>query len=175
MDTEFELEWHKSKDKKLPRLFWNKFKTSEHSFFPACHALKTWFELSRVKLYRNDPKRNKNFFQLAGGLSSRGSNYSKRKSKRNRLWFELARVRVITLWLSCWYFFFSGLSSHDRHKHGCPLRYLFRSVRYMARGLFSTGPTELVYCVACVRGFPGSALTTTVSSCTWMASCPVSG
>ena len=25
MDTEFELEWQKSKDKELTRLFWNKF------------------------------------------------------------------------------------------------------------------------------------------------------
>ena len=71
------------------------FRTSEHSFFPACHALKTRFELSRVKLYRNDLKGNKDFLELAGGSSYRGSNYIKRKSKGNRLWFELARVRVM--------------------------------------------------------------------------------
>ena len=29
--------------------------------------LKTWSELSRVKLYRNYLKGNKNFFKLAGG------------------------------------------------------------------------------------------------------------
>ena len=28
-------------------------------FFPTCHALKTWFELSRVKLYRNPLKGTK--------------------------------------------------------------------------------------------------------------------
>ena len=36
-----------------------------------CHILvtmlKTWSELSRVKLYRNYLKGNKNFFELAGG------------------------------------------------------------------------------------------------------------
>ena len=37
MDTEFELEWQKSKDKELTRLFWNKFDVSDFStwfFFP---------------------------------------------------------------------------------------------------------------------------------------------
>ena len=38
---------------------------------------KTWFELSRVKLYRNDLRGNKNYFELAGGSSYRGLNYSK--------------------------------------------------------------------------------------------------
>lgn len=28
-------------------------------FFPTCHTLITWFELSRVKLYRNELKGNK--------------------------------------------------------------------------------------------------------------------
>ena len=32
--------------------------------------LKTWFELSRVKLYRND-LREKNYFELAGGYPAR--------------------------------------------------------------------------------------------------------
>ena len=27
------------------------------------HALKTWFEFSRLKLYRNDLKANKNYFE----------------------------------------------------------------------------------------------------------------
>ena len=34
MDTEFELEWQKSKDKEYNRLFWNKFNVSEHGLFP---------------------------------------------------------------------------------------------------------------------------------------------
>ena len=37
-------------------------------------ALKTWSE-SRVKLYRNDLKENKNYFELAGGSSYGGSSY----------------------------------------------------------------------------------------------------
>ena len=42
------------------------FRTSAH-FFLNFHALKTWFELLRVKLYGNDLKGNKNYFWLAGG------------------------------------------------------------------------------------------------------------
>ena len=34
--------------------------------------LKTWFELTRVKLYRNDLRGNKNYFELEEGLSYRG-------------------------------------------------------------------------------------------------------
>ena len=36
MDTEFELEWQKSKDKEFTRLFWNKFNVPDFStrFFP---------------------------------------------------------------------------------------------------------------------------------------------
>ena len=41
-------------------------------FFPTCHTLMTWFELSRVKLSRNELKGNKNYFELAGGSSYRG-------------------------------------------------------------------------------------------------------
>ena len=44
-------------------------------FFPTCHALKTWFELSRVKLSRNDLRGNKNYFELAGGSLTEGSSY----------------------------------------------------------------------------------------------------
>ena len=31
MDTEFELEWQKSKDKELTQLFWNKFNVLDFS------------------------------------------------------------------------------------------------------------------------------------------------
>ena len=43
-------------------------------FFPLvmCLINKTWLELSRVKLCRNDLKGNKNYFKLAGGSSYRG-------------------------------------------------------------------------------------------------------
>ena len=36
MDTEFELDWQKSKDKELMRLLWNKFNVSDFisRFFP---------------------------------------------------------------------------------------------------------------------------------------------
>ena len=47
-------------------------RTSVHSFFLTCHVLITWFELSRVKLYRNDLKADKDYFELAGGSSYRG-------------------------------------------------------------------------------------------------------
>ena len=51
MDTEFELEWHKSKDKELTLFFINKFNVWDFStlfFFSDLSG-----ELSRVKLYRN--------------------------------------------------------------------------------------------------------------------------
>ena len=62
-------------------------------------------ELSRAKLYINDLRGNKNYFELAGGSSYRNKNYSKcmkeiqGKSILVRLSarLELARVRVIGL------------------------------------------------------------------------------
>ena len=36
---------------------------------PTLKALKTWFELSRVNLYKSDLRGNKNYFELAGGSS----------------------------------------------------------------------------------------------------------
>ena len=52
--------------------------------FPTCHALKTWFELSRVKLYRNDLKGSKNYFELAGASSYGG--------------FKLPRVKLPSMY-----------------------------------------------------------------------------
>ena len=60
----------------------------------------SWFELSRVKLYKNDLKGNENCFELAGGSSyisrvpvTEGKITVNvwRKSRGNRVWFELAR------------------------------------------------------------------------------------
>ena len=79
MDTEFQ----KRKDKELTWLLRNKFNVSDFStrfFVLTCHMLITWFELSRVKLYRNDLKENKDYFELAGGSSYQG--------------FELPRVKL---------------------------------------------------------------------------------
>ena len=60
----------------------SKFNVLETSrlFFPDFQGLKTWFELLRVKLYRNDLRENKNYFELVGGSSYRG--------------FELPRVKL---------------------------------------------------------------------------------
>ena len=46
-------------------------------FFSTCHALKTRFELSRVKLFRNDLKGNQNYLEFHSGRFelSRGSSY----------------------------------------------------------------------------------------------------
>ena len=79
------------------------FRTSEHGLFPTCHALITWFELSRVKLYRNELKGNKNYFELAGDIELSRVRVTegkitvnvRGKSRGNRLWFELARIRAI--------------------------------------------------------------------------------
>ena len=50
------------------------------TLFSTCQALKAWFGLSRMNLYRNDLRGNKNYFELARGLSYRG--------------FELLRVKL---------------------------------------------------------------------------------
>ena len=73
------LNWSdkKLKEKELNRLF-SMFRTSVHGFFPTCHSLITWFELSRVKLCRNILKGNKNYFELAGGSSYRGFDCKRR-------------------------------------------------------------------------------------------------
>ena len=54
-------------------------RTSVHIFFLTCHVLVTWFELSRVKLYRNYLKGNKDYFELAEGLSYLGFDLTKGK------------------------------------------------------------------------------------------------
>ena len=75
MDTEKNWSYKKVKTKNSHGCFEmnSKFRTSLHCFFflSISHTLKTWFELSRVKLYRNDLKGNKNYFELAGGSSYR--------------------------------------------------------------------------------------------------------
>ena len=55
------------------------FRTSVHCliYFSTCHGLKTWLELSRVKLCRGDLKENKNYLELAGGSSYGGFEYRK--------------------------------------------------------------------------------------------------
>ena len=58
----------------------SKFPTPVHCFFLDFLRLKTWFELSMVKLYRNDLRGNKNYFELAGDSSYKG--------------FELPRVKL---------------------------------------------------------------------------------
>ena len=92
---------------RLNKLNLNLFWTAAHwiffFFLTTCHALKTWFKLSRVKsVYRNDLKGNKNYFEFAGGSGYRAFelpegkitgnevNLSK-KSRGNWFWFELAR------------------------------------------------------------------------------------
>ena len=50
------------------------FRTSVHGFFPACHALITWFELSRVELYRNDlpPAGKQKLLRVSGSFELTG-------------------------------------------------------------------------------------------------------
>ena len=58
---------------------WNRLQFT--AFFSNFHVLKTWFEFLRIKLYRNNLKGNKNYFELAGGSSYWGQNYSKWKKE----------------------------------------------------------------------------------------------
>ena len=101
MNTKFEQKLQKSKNKESTRrglvlivfflvLFSFQtlmFQTSVHCFFffLFCHALKTWFELSRVESYRNDLTGSKNYFELAGGLSSSRRFDLPRRQKRGGL------------------------------------------------------------------------------------------
>ena len=55
------------------------------AFFPTFEGLKTWFELSRVKLYRNDLRGNENWFELVGVQVIESSSYRG---------FELPRVKL---------------------------------------------------------------------------------
>ena len=74
MDTQFELEWQKSKDKEdavvLKYKTFNVLDLSTLFFFSELdNALKALFKLSRVELCRNVLKGNENYFKLAGGSS----------------------------------------------------------------------------------------------------------
>ena len=78
-----------------------------HSVFFKFSCAKTWFELLRIKLYRNNLRGNKNYVELAGGSSYWGQNYSKWKKEiqgksilvQVSARFELVRVWVIGSWL----------------------------------------------------------------------------
>ena len=113
LDAVFKLDWKKRKDKHYMVVkIISMFRTAVH-FFPTCQALKAWFKLSRVNLYRNDLKGNENYFKLTGPrleLSRVRVTEGKiivdvrRKSSGNRFWFafnsarfELARVAVSVL------------------------------------------------------------------------------
>ena len=62
------------------------FRTSVHDFFPTCHELTTWFELSRVKLYRNELKgRRRETIITSSYILVGGSSYGG---------FELPRVKL---------------------------------------------------------------------------------
>ena len=136
MNTEFQLEWQKSKDKELTWLLWNKFNvldfSTERFFFLTFHAPITWFKLSRVKLYRNDLKGNKNYLELAGGYPARrlcsrrvvslivSSDTSGRKPSVNKsCFFKWKRIRVdrdlIIRWCGTAQFTVTSASYHLTH------------------------------------------------------------
>ena len=80
----------------------SKFNVSDASrlfVFSSSEGLKTWFELSRVKIYRNDLRGKQKLLRVSGRfeLSRVRDTEGKitvnvwRKSRGNRFWFELAR------------------------------------------------------------------------------------
>ena len=94
MDTEFELEWQKSEDKDLTRLFCEKLSVSDVST-PFFSQLVT--RLKHGSSYRGNNytqiiwRENKNYFELFGG-------YSKpMKEIQGRQTVELARVAYPSL------------------------------------------------------------------------------
>ena len=74
LENVFELNLQKRQ--RIRRIHSSMFRTARSSlflllfFFLTCQALETWFELSRVKLFRNDLKENNIYFELAGGSGS---------------------------------------------------------------------------------------------------------
>ena len=75
---------------------WHRFQTAVHDF-SICQALKTWFESSKVKLFRSYLKVSKKTFELAVVRVTEGiiTVNAWRKSSGNRFWLDLERVRVI--------------------------------------------------------------------------------
>ena len=74
------------------------FRTSVHGFFPTFHALITWFELSMVKLCRNDLK-GKKLLRVSGRFELSRVKLCRNDLKGKKLVrvsgrFELSRVRV---------------------------------------------------------------------------------
>ena len=94
------LNWSdkKSNNKELTWLVCNKFSASNfctvvhHFFFSACHVLKTWFELSGVKLHRNNLKGNKNYFEVSGRFELLGVHCIATKSA---FYFKLAFLKKL--------------------------------------------------------------------------------
>ena len=65
------------------------FRTAVQFFSSTCHVLKTWFELTRAKLYRNDLKKilRREVRVIEGKITVNVW----RKSRGNRFWSEFAR------------------------------------------------------------------------------------
>ena len=84
MDTEFELESQKGKNKESTRLFWNKFNVSDFStrFFPYLSRAYNMVRVIDGKILEKwVAKGSKNYFELAEGSSYRGWNYSECKKE----------------------------------------------------------------------------------------------
>ena len=72
-------------------------------FYPTCHALITWFQYIEGKIVQKRAEgkqkllRDSGRFELSRVRVTEGNITVnvRRKSRGNRLWFELARVRVI--------------------------------------------------------------------------------
>ena len=93
------MNWSDKKVKAKSCLGWFEINFVQYTFFfPTCQALITWFELSRVKLYRNDIK-GKKILRVSGRFEYRGFEspgvLTVKVRRGNRLWFELARIRGI--------------------------------------------------------------------------------
>ena len=97
MDTEFELKWQKSKDKEFTRLFWNKFQYMV--FFPDLSHADNMVRVIEGKIVTQMGWRETKLLRVSGRFQLSRVRVTEgkitvnvwRKSRRNRLWFELAQ------------------------------------------------------------------------------------
>ena len=102
--TELELDWHIFCDAKKDRIhgcfkIYSMFSTTVLRSFWLVKCWQTWFELSRVKLYRKWPEGKRKLLRVSGRFELSRVRVTKgkiavnvwQKSRGNQFWFELAR------------------------------------------------------------------------------------
>ena len=108
MDTEFEPEWQKIKDKELTRLFWNKFNVSDFStrfFTRLVTRLYRWFEYIQGEIVQKWAEGKQKLLRDSGRLELSRVRVTEGKITVNEIqekstMFELARASSLGFELS---------------------------------------------------------------------------